>query len=168
MQQVVTLVSYEVKTGQGQKGPWTLKTYKDAGGNKFQTFDAALQNVADGLIGQAATVTFEVEPRQYTDSQGTPRTANNNVLKSIEAAGQQQAFTPNQVSGSSTLPLAPATVVAPAAQVIDQRQTLINRSAALARAIEAHAAGIAKVTDPQQLAAIADLFVKYIETGSFA
>ena len=177
MQQVVTLVDYSVpKIGNGQHGPWSLHVFKDAGGNKYQTFKDDVANVARGLMNTPVSVTYDVETRSYQDQQGQTRQAQNNVLTSVEAANGQQTvggFPAGQQAATAApvasqgLPLAPATTLAPAAQVVDQRQTIINRSAALARAIEAHAAGIAVVQDPAQLAAVADLFVKYIETGSF-
>lgn len=168
MQQVVTLVGVETKTGQGQKGPWTLKVYKDAGGNKYQTFDGPLQQIADSLLGQSASVVYDVETRNYTDQQGQARTANNNVLRFIEASAGTVGATA-QAEGNVQTTFVPQTVTAQTVQQDDRpiRSHETNRADALKIAVEAHAAGIAVVSDPMQLAAIADLFVKYIETGSF-
>jgi len=157
MQQVVTLTGVEVKTGQGQSGPWVLKAYRDAGGNKYQTFKPELQQIADGLLNQPVSITWETQDR--LDRNGQTRT--NNVLTSIEAA---QGAPAAQVAA----PQVAAPQAAAAAPAGDSRGAVINRSAALARAIEAHAAGIAVVSSPVQLFAIADLFVGYIEGGSSA
>jgi hypothetical protein len=167
MQQVVTLVEYSVpKTGQSQHGPWSLHVFKDAGGNKYQTFKDDVANVARGLMNTPVSVTYDVETRNYQDQQGQARQAQNNVLTSVEAANGQQTVG-GFPAGQQAATAAPVAAQTAPAQSSDPRGTIINRSAALARAIEAHAAGIAVVQDPSQLAAVADLFVKYIETGSF-
>ena len=168
MQQVVTFIEYNVpKTGNGQYGPWSLHQFKDAGGNKYQTFKDEIANVARGLMNTPVSVTYDVETRSYTKQDGTAGQAQNNVLTSVEAANGQQAIVQQSVVAPVSAPVsAPALAQPTPAQ--DDRQTIINRSAALARAIEAHAAGISAVSDPSQLELIANLFVKYIETGSFA
>lgn len=90
MEAITTLTGYEVKTGQGQRGPWSMHLFKDAAGVSFQTFDSGLGNRAAQLLHQTVRLVYEPETNQ--------RGYTNNVLKAIEiaAGGTQptQAFAP--------------------------------------------------------------------------
>ena len=170
MQQVVTLVSLEVpKSGNGEHGPWSLYVFKDTGNVKYQTFNDDLANVGRGLLNQPVALTFEQETNTRTIN-GEPKTFTNNKITSIEAAhgAQPQLPTPQpQVQQQAAQQqVQPQPIVPQVVTHTDEKQTVINRSAALARAIETVAAGIATVTSVQQLFAIADSYLPYIERGS--
>ena len=104
MNQVVTLMGFETKTGSNDSGGWTLYLFKDAGGNKYQTFDDDLGSTAAGLINKSVEVEYEVQERDLPAKGDRPATTvRNNVIKSVkEVLGRPDVPTPEtpQVSRS--------------------------------------------------------------------
>jgi len=165
LQQVVTLTGLETKSGAGDKGPWTLSTFKDAGGNKFQTFDGALAGLAQSLLGQQVTVTYEVETRSYKDRNGVDRVANNNVLQAI-AAGAQAGVPSTPPLPSHTGPQQ-TTSTGSSSNGGGADYSSLNRVRAGELANGTVAAAGIKINDPSQLELFANMWLRYIETGTF-
>ncbi len=153
MNQIVTFTGLETKTGANDSGGWTLYLFKDAGGNKFQTFDDDLGHAGQKLIGQSVEVEYEVQTRDLPAKGDRPATTvNNNVLKSLREASETATDKPDPVN-------APAQSFS-SDRPIRSHET--NRSDALGHAV-------AKVgpehNNAQELFALADAFTRYIETG---
>ena len=79
METITTLVGYQTKSGNGQRGPWTLHLFNDAAGQKYQTFDGGLANRAGQLMHQPVRVAFDVKSNNGYQ---------NNELTAIELAPQ--------------------------------------------------------------------------------
>lgn len=140
-EQVVTITGVFTQQGNNARGPWTRYDVKDAGGNKYQTFDAELGAKAQAVQGQSVTLTFHEEARgQYT----------NNVLDGIKTS----------VNG--------ATNAAPSvpSESQDDRQLRIMRQAGLERAILAASAIGIELSSVDDLYAISDQFVDYFVNGA--
>jgi len=152
----VTLTGFETKSGNNDSGGWTLYLFKDAGGNKYQTFEDDLGLAAAGLIGKSVEVEYEVQERDLPAKGDRPATTvRNNVLKSVKEVdnggpGQMQSVNAAQVNSRS---------------YDDERQLRIMRQSALDRAINTVAAGIAEVSGFRDLFEIADEFILYFEAG---
>ena len=146
MEQVVTLTSVEVKkTGTSKHGPWALRLFKDAGGNKYQTFDVDLGEKAAGLVGQSVEIRYEVE--QNGDYE-------NKVLKAVRPSGEAPASSPAS---------APTAVVSGATQ--DERQVRITRQWAVNAAIATVAAGILAADSPVDVIDLAGFYENYAANG---
>jgi hypothetical protein len=86
MQVVVELKYHDPISVNGRNGQFTIHKFKAADGTRFQTTEQALADKAYGLLGQVATIDFELEVRgEYT----------NNVIKSIQPGGQLQQGAPS-------------------------------------------------------------------------
>lgn len=171
MQAVVTFTGFETKKeGVSDHGPWALRIFKDAGGNKFQLFDRELGDALIQRLNQPITVTYEVEVNSYKDRNGNARTAQNNMIKSfLEGAqagvgGVQEPSLPSHTGPQQTTTSAPQTSTGGGGQDYSP----LRRKDALNAAIAAGAAGVIKYGDPMQLFAVADSYVKYYEGGSEA
>ncbi len=155
MSQVVTLKKVFKETGVSQKTgkPWTRFDVVDTNDVRYKTFNLQLGQLAENAEGKTVGLEFHVE------QQGN---YSNNILDNIDLNGSNgdAPADPELFTTSFSVPV----TVRPS----DDKQTVINRSASLARAIETAAAGIVTVTDPKQLFQIADEYVKYIEQGSEA
>ena len=167
MQQVVTLTGLETKSGAGDKGPWTLSTFKDAGGNKFQTFDGALAGLAQSLLGQQVTVTYEVETRSYKDRNGVDRVANNNVLQAIAAGAQAGVSTEAPLPSHTGPQQQTSTSPAWSSNGGGADYSSLNRVRAGELANGTVAAAGIKINDPSQLELFANMWLRYIESGTF-
>src|SRR6184192_493543 len=54
--------------GENNRGPWTRYDVKDAGGNKYSTFDEGLGKKAEEAKGRTATLVYEEEQKgQYVN-----------------------------------------------------------------------------------------------------
>ena len=143
MQQTVTLTKHFPTHGNNSRGPWTRHDFKDAGGSKYQTFDAALGEKAAGLLNQPVEIEYEVEARgQYE----------NNVLKSVKAAGGSPANPASVPSISQNVPS-------------DERELRIMRQSGLDRAINTVNAGITTVSTLEELFVISDEYIRYFQNG---
>jgi len=159
---ITQLVSHEPKTVKGRNGDFTVHKFKDANGAEFQTTDQETANSAFALTGDSkglSRIAYAVEERKT--QRGTFK---NNDIKFIEPApaGSTQEDTSSLKYGGGGGGRGGWGGKDPAVQ----RQ--INRSAALSRAIEAHAAGLASLQTSEALFALADKFVVYIETDKTA
>lgn len=151
MEQIVTLVSFETKTGMGQRGPWQMWLFKDAGGNAYQTFDAALATKAQALVGQSARLQYEAMQRgQYV----------NNVIKAIEAAALAPAATaPNAPLGAPNA----QTYIPQAAP--DKEKRIHRQTASKVAADVIQVLGL-EVNSLDEFVQLCDSLVSYYETGS--
>lgn len=171
--EVVTFTEVSKKTGSTNKGPWTMFLFSNGNGGKFQTFDYGLGTKAEARIGQPLKIEYHPEERNGFV---------NNVLDAIHPFEEGSAEPWKDVDGGKTpaVPASAAAVAAAAAaaqqtttgyQAVQDRQTIINRSAALARAIECVQAGVIEWgpdNKPTELFQLANAFVQYIEQGSQA
>lgn len=153
MDAVTTLVKHDPKTFNGQNGEWTLHIFEDSNGTKFQTNKQQIANAAYALLGQQVKFPFEVEERGKWK---------NNVIGAapVAAPGETPTPTSNPNSGGGRS--------GGRGGYTPKDQGVINRSAALARAIETVAAGIVPVAELGGfvgLTKLADSYVKYIETA---
>lgn len=163
MGEVVTFTEVSKKTGETDKGPWTMFLFSNGSGAKFQTFNWALGMKAEALVGRPGKIEFHPEERNgFT----------NNVLDSIEPF---EGSPPSEVT--STVPIQTGSTGNPPPgrnvnEGYAERQTIINRSAALARVGEHVACGIIEwhpeTDDLLTVLQLADGYVKYIENGSEA
>lgn len=148
MSEVVTFTySRVIKTGTNARGPWTLRGYKAADGREFSDLGPAL---APGV--------YDIEYETVQNGNFT-----NYRLKSATPVEEASRVLLPPTVGEYT--------VSPKTVSQEERQTIINRSASLARAIESVDAGIISWhvdEDPHKLFQIADEYVKYIEQGSEA
>ncbi len=164
MGQVVTLKKVFKETGVSQKTgkPWTRFDVVDTNDVRYKTFNFQLGQLAENAEGKTVGLEFHVE------QQGN---YSNNILDSIDLNASQNGHHPEEFGGPPAEQRATAQAILQTGVAIgagQDKQTIINRSASLARAIETAAAGIVTVTDPKQLFQIADEYVKYIEQGSEA
>lgn len=135
-EQVVTIKAVFPNSGQNAKGPWTRYDIKDAGGNKYQTFNDQLGKKAEALKGQSVKVTYHEETRgDYT----------NNVLDSIGEAGAGEATKQHVYT--------------------DDRQVQIMRQSGLERAIRAASLLGLNLNGVDELYDISDEFVRYFQEG---
>ena len=154
MEQVVTFTGVEEKAeGEGKHGPWKLRVFTAGGGGKYQTFSVELGDKALGFIGKPALVTYEIEDRQYQDREGNTRTAQNNVIKKIEAA---DGVPPDQIGVAA----APQRLAA-----IQDKDARITRQWAVNAAIATVAAGILKADSPNDVLDLSKYYIEYAATG---
>lgn len=152
MQVATTIAAHEPKQIDGRNGAFTLHIFKTADGGRLQTSKAEKANELYGLTftnGQPnnapVTVTYEETKRgQYTNFD-----IQSSVAGHVPGAATSLPKTGGGGGGRGGYRGAD--------------QGVINRSAAVARAIEAHAAGLVKLEDRSQLFAFADIIVEYIE-----
>lgn len=147
------LTSVEIKReGESKHGKWVLRLFKDAGGNKYQTFDVDLGEKASGLIGRSVEVRFEVE--QNGDYE-------NKVLKAVRETENPQA-SGSTPEAQQSLSVAPVVSQAPSSdRPIRSHET--NRSDALGQAI---GTSFVNAKTVEELIAVADYYLRYIEGGS--
>ena len=141
-EQVVTISKVFKEHGVSKKdgSPWTRYDVKDAGGNKYQTFNAELGAQADAATGQSVTVSYHEETRgQYT----------NYVLDAIKTGGAVNTETANDAPSPES-----------------ERQLRIMRQSGLERAILASKALGIDVSSVDDLYEISDQFVDYFVNGA--
>lgn len=156
MQVATTITSHEPKQIEGRNGSFTMHLFKTADGGRLQTTKGEKANELYGLAftdGQPnnapVTVTYEESQRgRYTNfdivssvAGHVPGAATSLPKSSSGGGGGRGGYTPKD-------------------------QAVINRSAALSRAIETVAAGIVSIEElggSAGLFKLADSYVKYIE-----
>ena len=144
MNQVVVLVKHFTDKGNTNGKDWVRHDFKDGGGNKFQTFDANLARIAEGLLNQPAEIEYHVERRNGYE---------NNFIDSIKAA--------------------PGSVVVPPQEEENPRQKY-QRSKEEVRRTEAVKAAATIISGPnwsgdstlEELASLADAITDLIVNGS--
>jgi hypothetical protein len=160
--ETVVFVGHEVKSGMGQRGPWTLNLFTDQQGRSFQTFDGPTASMALGLLNQPISVTFEAKQNgQFT----------NYEIKGILPAQGGVAVPVAAAPAPAAVQAAPPAQAAPPSQGVTgaEKDARISRAASLDRALTAF--GISQ-EDPlanlEDLYALANEFFDYITTGSTA
>lgn len=163
MQAVVTFTGFETKKeGVSDHGPWALRIFKDPGGNKFQTFDRDLGDALIAKLNQQVTVTYEIESNSYTDRNGNARTAQNNVIKSF-LDGAQAGVSGVQPQQTQTQ----GTTQSSGGSSTGGNYDSLNRVRAGELANGMVAALQIQNVDPSQMELFANMWLSYIETGSF-
>lgn len=143
-EQVVTIRGVFEETGHKNGKDWTRYDIKDAGGNKYQTFDVGLGQKAKDAKGQRVKLTWVEEARgQYT----------NNVLKSVELL-DTVVVSANDESVIKHVP-----------ESDGDRQLRIMRQSGLERAILAANILELENVDIETLFQISDQFVDYFVNG---
>jgi hypothetical protein len=145
-EQTIKITGVFTAEGENGRGPWTRWDVKDAGGNKYSTFDEGLGKKAEEAKGKTATLVYEEEQKgQYV----------NRILKgvAIETLGTQ-LNRENGVSGHGN--------TAPASTKDEQ----IARAVAFKGAIDLAAHGI--LNGPEDIIAVAKAFEPYLLTGNVA
>lgn len=115
MERVITIKEAPVlKTGNSNRGPWTLSAVKDENGEGYTTFDNALRELAAGNIGATAKIVF-------TEKNGKVN------LESLTILSEAPVSPSN---GLTQLPLAPATSPESRGGYSEERQKAIMRQTA--------------------------------------
>ena len=101
MEATVKIAEVEQKTGQSQKGPWTLTIVTDGNDTSYKTFDTSIGDAILGLKGEQAKLTFteKTNPKGFTDrtlqsvepAQTSP-TANPDGTANWDVIGQQKSL----------------------------------------------------------------------------
>ena len=147
-EQVVTITGVFTEQGNNSRGPWTRWDVKDAGGNKYQTFDEGLGRKAEAAKGSSVKVTYEeVQRGQYVNKvlkAVEPQVAEREAIAAVNAAAQATPY-----NGSET-----------------ERQLRIMRQSGLERAILATQALGIEVSGVDELFEISDQFVDYFVNGA--
>ena len=151
-EQIVTISKVFEEHGNGQKGPWTRYDVKDAGGNKYQTFNAQLGAQAKEAQGKSVILTYHEEARgQFT----------NYVIDAIKAQGSLVEAAQEAVNAPKS---------AASTETDGDRQLRIMRQSGLERAILTAAQLPDIFTRPiesvDELYALADQFVDYFVNGA--
>lgn len=63
MERVITIKAVNTKSGQSQKGPWTMALVNDENGQVYQTFDNGYRELAEGNLEATARVVFTQQTR---------------------------------------------------------------------------------------------------------
>lgn len=161
MQVATTITSHEAKQINGRNGAFTLHLFKAADGTRFQTTKQEIANVVYGLAFangqpnmQPITIDLEQVPRgDYLNNEITSALAG-------AVAGVATSVPGGRGGGGSR--------GGGGGGFGKKDQAVINRSAALSRAIETVAAGIitpAELGGSDGLFKLANRYVKYIETA---
>jgi hypothetical protein len=144
MQQTVTLTESAKKTGNNAKGAWFFYTFKDAGGNKWQTgFNDNLGAKLTEVQNQSITLTYHEEERgNFT----------NYVIDSFEVGGSSEGVA--QVTHAHSAPTS-----------VNSKDESIARAVAFKGAIELAAAGVLD-PDPHGITDVAEFFEGYLLNGN--
>lgn len=159
MESITTvLVDHDSKSGNGKKGRWVLNLFEAENGDSFQTFDRAIASEALDLLDQEVEIEYEEEQNgDFT----------NFVIQSITAVGEggSKRRTSRKSSSRTNGSRSSSRSNGRSSGGSDtNKQTVINRSAALARAIESFAvASLDPVEEQAALFELANEYVAYIE-----
>jgi hypothetical protein len=104
-----TLVSVETKSGQSQKGPWTVHRFKDANGDIFSTFNADLAREAANFLNLNSVIVFE-------------QTEKGRNLSAVRAAGSTQEGNGSEVTYKA-VSAAPVTAGTPSDDLVGKIRT---------------------------------------------
>jgi hypothetical protein len=148
----VTLKTHESKSGNGKNGPWTLHVFTDEHNQPYKTFEAAIGNLAYGLINQPAIVTYDEKAAK------DPKYPPDRNIRTVEPA-------PVAPGGSVAPPTAPVASI-PAPTSGDDRELRIMRQSGLERAAKVTELGLApQVNSLDDLFALSDVLITYFQRG---
>ncbi len=166
MQAVGVLTEYTIpKTGTNDNGFWQLHQFKDAGGNKYKTFEDDLANIAKPFVGTGAQVllTYEESQREYTHN-GVQKTTTDKKLTSIEPYTGQAVATPPPAQ-----PAQQAQTTGGGSQAEYRRsKEELRRSEALAHALQLVGVGLMAANSWPELTVAAKIVGDWLETGQLA